>query len=182
MQVKLDALPIFSVTSHASSWHILLRRIRAESLTDTTIKAPNMVGRRVVMNMGAVAGSVGRIRQDVRSRSTRQGGAEPTSPGGTNSLDDSADVLKAQIIEIEKIRSSKAFHIAKDITSPDLNEDERLLFKSNVLKGLIALLKSRIDIKYSYLRLLGMLLFFSLYSTTVIIQRNIFDSFGVQSR
>ncbi len=134
--------------------------------------------------MGAVKERVGsRIGKERRSRSTRQDRAESLSER-TNLLSDSADLLKAQIIEIENIRGvrSREFDNVKDITSPDLKEDERLLLKSNMLQGLITLLKSRINVKYSYLRLFSILIFFCTYSTTVIIQRNISDSFGVQSR
>jgi hypothetical protein len=142
-----------------------------------------MVGRRVVMNMGAVAQSV---------RSTRQGYKSPTNEnkdggriGGSVLNDDSADALKAQILALEKIRNekSKVFdNINNDITSPDLNEDDRLLLKSTLLKGLIAVLKSRIEIKYLYLNLLSLMTFFCFYSVSVIIQRDISGSYEVQSR
>jgi hypothetical protein len=100
-------------------------------------------------------------------------------------MGDSADVLKAQIIAVEKIRNEKAQVLDKinnDITSPDLNEDERLLLKSTLLKGLIVVLKSRIETKYSYLKLFALLTFFCFYAVSVIIQRDISGSFGVQSR
>ncbi len=110
------------------------------------------------MNMGAVAQSV---------RSTRQGYNSPTNEnkdggrmGGSVLNDDSADALKAQLIAL----------------------DDRLLLKSTLLKGLIAVLKSRIEIKYSYLKLLSLMTFFCFYSVSVIIQRDISGSYGVQSR
>ena len=97
---------------------------------------------------------------------------------------DSADVITAQIIEIERLRNerSKAFDHIKDITSPDLSEKVRFMLKSNMLNGLALLLKNRIDTKYSYLRLFTILIFFIIYSTTIIIQRDISNACGVQSR
>jgi hypothetical protein len=50
------------------------------------------------------------------------------------------------------------------------------------LKGLIVKLKSRIETKYSYLKLFALLTFFCFYAVSVIIQRDISGSFGVQSR
>ena len=142
-----------------------------------------MVGRRVVMNMGAVAQSVRSMRQGYKSptNENKDGG----KMGGSVLNDDSADALKAQILVLEKIRNekSKVFdNINNDITSPDLKEDDRLLLKSTLLKGLIAVLKSRIEIKYSYLKLLSLMTFFCFYSVSVIIQRNISGSYEVQSR
>jgi hypothetical protein len=132
-----------------------------------------------------VAESVNRARQENRSRSNKNSetGAS-SSRDGTFLKGDSADVLRAQIIEIEKIRNekSKVFEKVKDIASPDLKEDERLSLKLSLLKGLIMLIQNRIDIKYSYLRLFAVLTFFCIYSATVILQRDITDSFGVQSR
>ncbi len=134
--------------------------------------------------MGAVAASVNRNRQENSSRSTINRETNISSGNGTFLKGESADVLAAQIIELEKIRNerSKAFENIKDITSPDLDKDGRLMLKSNLLKGLITLLQNRIDIKYSYLRLFAILTFFCIYSASVIIQRDIFNSFGVQSR
>jgi hypothetical protein len=143
-----------------------------------------MVGRRVVINMGAVAGSVARMRQENGSGSTKKSETDFLSRDGTFLKSDSADVLKAQIIEIENIRNerSKVFEKFKDIASPDLEDHERLSLKLRLLKGFIMLIQSRIDIKYSYLRLFAVLTFFCIYSATVILQRDISDSFGVQSR
>jgi hypothetical protein len=143
-----------------------------------------MVGRRVVLNMGAVAQSVRSIRQKKSDRTNNQREGKLFSGGGPFSSGDSADVLKAQIIEIEKIRNekSKAFDTFGDITTPDLEDDQRSLLKSTLLKGLIDVLQRRIEIKYSYLKLLALMTFFCFYSTSVILQRDISGSFGVQSR
>ena len=141
-----------------------------------------MMGRRVVI--GAVAQSARSARQESSNRTTEQREASLSSGGGTFSNGDSADVLKAQIIEMERIRNekSKAFRNINDITSTDLNDSERSLLKSTLLKGFISVLQGRIEIKYSYLKLLAIITFFCFYSISVILQRDISSSFGVQSR
>ena len=142
-----------------------------------------MVGRRVVTNMGAVAQSVRSTRQEHHS-STFQNNAVGRM-GGSALNDDSVDLLKAQIIALEKIRNerSKTFdNFNNDIASPDLYEDDRLLLKSTLLKGLVVVLKRRIETKYSYLKLLALMTFFCFYFVSVIMQRDISASFGVQSR
>lgn len=133
--------------------------------------------------MGAVASSVRSVRQRAGNGSTDQKVGNVSSEAA-HSNGDSVDVLKAQIIEIEKIRTekSKAFDNISDITSPDLNDDQKLLLKSTLLKGLIDVLQRRIEIKYSYLKLLALLTFFCFYSASVILQRDITESFGVLSR
>ena len=134
--------------------------------------------------MGAVAQSVRSTRQEHHSKTHKTSAGGWT--GGVSVLkDDSADVLKAQIIALEKIRnekSKKIDNVDKDIASPDINEDERLLRKSTLLKGLIVVLERRIETKYSYLKLLALLTFFCFYSVSFIMQRDISASFGVQSR
>ncbi len=134
--------------------------------------------------MNAVVGSARSVGQEGRNKDTKQMEAKLSSGGGTFSIGDSEDVLKAQIIEMERIRKekSKVLNNINDITSPDLSENERSLLKLTLLKGFINVLKSRIGMKYSYLKLLALITFFCFYSTSVILQRDISGSFGVQSR
>jgi hypothetical protein len=139
------------------------------------------------MNSGAITQALEALDKNEsrnRNRTNKQRERKLSSEGGPVSMSDSADVLKAQIIEIEKIRNekSKAFDNINDLTSPDLNDTQRLLLKSNLLKGLKAVLQRRIEIKYSYLKLLALITFFGFYSASVVLQRDISGSFGVQSR
>ncbi len=134
--------------------------------------------------MGAVAAGVGRNNQNGSRNLARNTKTSSSLETETVLMGDSIESLKEQILQIERIRNekAKAAEDSMDVTSPELNDEQRLLLKSKLLKGFISLLKSRIQMKHAYLRLLAILTFFGVYCATLVVQRNISGSFGVQSR
>ena len=114
-----------------------------------------MVGR-VLTNAGAVASA----KQGNRAAQKRRGGGHF----------EQAASLESQIREIDKIRRSKF----------DVLDAKAKKFKQ--LSGLSALLRKRIETKGSYIRFFALTGFFCLYSTSLILQRDISSAFGVQTR
>ncbi len=82
------------------------------------------------------------------------------------------DALQAQHIN-DRTRDA-ADNILLDSTKPNRERD--------ALAQLLALVRHRIDTRNAYVRFGSLFLFFLLYSSTVLVQRDVTTAFGVESR
>ena len=103
-----------------------------------------------------------------------------SNPVVNEAILDSVGTLEATVFEIEKFRQRLRDPTVDRFDSED--QEELMYIQALQLEGLEHMLKKRIERKMSYLRLFSLLIFFSLYSVSLILQRDITSAFGVQTR